>query len=163
MKQELKPISWGKHQIYKNFWLDLPDFIEVLSDLELDVFTPNTCQHLGDLGFVTWHGERMPKVKIIFDRIRALRPKDSCTAHIYISIFTKSITYGRHKDASDVFYTQGAGKTHWIVEDEGESYEYVLDEGDMLYLPKGTFHTPNPLTPRYGISVGFNTHAQREE
>ena len=161
--QDIKPVCWDKHQVYKNFWLDLPDFITVLSDLELDIDTPNSFQHIGRWGFVTWHGERMAKVKFILDGIHTLRPKDRCTAHIYLSIFSNSKTFGRHKDVSDVFYIQGVGKTSWLVEDNDVAYNYVLEEGDMLYIPKQMFHTPLPLTPRYGISIGFDTHTQRGE
>jgi hypothetical protein len=160
---DIKPLCWDRHQIYRNFWVGLPDFVTVLSDLELDIDRPDTFQHVGSLGFVTWHGYRIPRVKDILAKIQALRPQDSCSAHIYISIFSKSETFGRHKDVSDVFYIQGVGKTSWGVEDNGVSYSYVLEEGDMLYIPKQMFHTPSPLTPRYGISIGFDTHTQRGE
>ena len=162
-KVNIRPMDWDKHQVFKKLWADLPDFITVLSDLELDIFTPNASQHIGDLGFVTWHGERMPRVKTILGKIQALRPKDVCSAHIYISILSKSKTFGRHMDSTDVFYIQGAGKTSWVVEDEGEVFNYALEEGDMIYVPKGMYHTPFPLSPRYGISIGFDTHTQREE
>ena len=158
----IKPISWDKHQLYKNFWGDLPSFVEVLSDLETNLKQPNSSQHIGDMGFVTWKGERIPRIAEMLSDIQALRPDDVCTAHIYISVVSFSKTFGRHEDFSDVFYIQGEGKTDWLIEDAGQTHHYVLEKGDMVYVPNRMFHTPTPLSPRYGISIGFDTHTQRQ-
>ena len=158
---ELKPLSWDKHQLYKSFWKDLPSLFEIMVDLERNYMESEDVKQLHNLGFVTYKGHRIPRVKEVLDAIQAMRPKDKCTAHIYISMFSFSETFGKHNDSSDVFYIQGTGKTDWIVEDEGTNYHYVLEEGDMIFVPRGYYHTPSPLSTRYGISIGFDTHLQR--
>ena len=60
------------------------------------------------------------------------------------------------KDTTDVFYVEAQGKTRWIVYENNISYEYILEPGDMIFVPASIYHEIKPITPRVGISIGFN-------
>lgn len=149
-----------RHFFVKNFISinDLPSWQDVLNDLSLN-FTDNSptspINVQEDLGFVTYRGGRVAKVERIRREIAKLNPQLPCTAHLYISLMSFSKTFGRHKDTADVFYIQALGKTHWAIDFEGMQ-EYDLEEGDMVFIPAGVFHASTPLTPRVGLSIGFD-------
>lgn len=140
--------------LYKNAFQNLPTWEDVILDLDRNI---QECQHviaLNNLGFVTHFGERIPKVDQIVEEIKKKRPNEPMyTAHVYISLLHNSETFGNHKDETDVFFVLALGKMKWIIEDT-EVHE--LTAGDMLFIPKGVFHKPEPMTPRVGISIGFN-------
>ena len=137
---------------------ELPSWQEVLDDLSLN-FTENAptspINVLDDLGFVTYRGERMPKVERIRQVVAKFDTSLPCSAHLYISLMSFSKTFGRHKDNTDVFYIQALGKTHWVIDEDG-AHEYDLIVGDMLFIPAEMFHTSQPLTPRVGLSIGLD-------
>ena len=53
---------------------------------------------------------------------------------------------GPHTDQYDVFLLQADGKRRWLVGDAGAEDDWLLEPGDMLYLPPGVRH--------HGIAVG---------
>jgi len=133
----------------------LPTWDDILGDLDYNLHNGGHVKQLDNGGFVTHEGFRMEKVRELGDRIQAIRPSDLLTAHIYISLSSQSSTFGRHQDVShDVYYVQALGKAEWMDEDDGE-HTYTLEPGDMIYVAAGLFHTPRPLTPRAGLSFGF--------
>lgn len=145
-----------KHKIYKNYTVALPSWQNILEDLDLNIKDGLFVKQLENLGFVTYRGERIPSVDMLRQAIHAMHPEHSiCTAHIYISLLSFSNTLGRHKDDTDVFFIQALGQTKWIIEEE-KLHEYILNPGDMIFIPKEHWHTPIPLSPRVGISIGFN-------
>lgn len=137
---------------------ELPSWQDVLDDLSLN-FTENAptspINVLDDLGFVTYRGERLPKVERIRQVVAKFDTNLPCSAHLYISLMSFSKTFGRHKDSTDVFYIQALGKTHWVIDDDG-THEYDLTVGDMLFIPAEMFHASQPLTPRVGLSIGLD-------
>src|SRR2546425_5866253 len=79
---------------------------------------------------------------------------------------------GPHFDSYDVFLLQGPGKRRWRVGKPGNRLldpaaplkilrnfryesEWVLDAGDMLYLPPGWAHEGVALEPCFTYSIGF--------
>lgn len=79
---------------------------------------------------------------------------------------------GPHVDSYDVFLIQGAGRRRWRISSPREyalvpgvplklianfhsEHEYVLEAGDMLYLPPGWGHEGTALEPCVTFSVGF--------
>lgn len=92
---------------------------------------------------------------------------------VMISVATKGGGVGPHFDSYDVFLLQGHGKRRWRISQQSDlelvpdlpckilqrfeaEQEFVLEPGDMLYLPPhvahdGTAETHNCMT----ISVGF--------
>jgi ribosomal protein L16 Arg81 hydroxylase len=147
--------DWTRHQVFFNMWNDLPTWSEIFEDLENNMIAGRHVRVMNNFGFVTLYGENIPKVLKIKQEIQKLNPTAPCSAHIYISLFSKSETFGRHNDPSDVFFIQALGKTEWVIEDT-ETNKFVLSPGDMVYIPKHMFHTPFPKSPRVGLSIGFD-------
>ena len=140
--------------LHKNFFQDLPSWEDVILDLNRNIQEGQHVIALNNLGFVTHFGERMEKVKPIVDHIRTMRPNEPMyTAHVYISLLSNSETFSNHKDETDVFFVLALGKMKWIIDD---TEEHKLTAGDMLFIPKGAYHAPVPLSPRVGVSIGFN-------
>ncbi|HEX3098291.1 MAG TPA: cupin domain-containing protein [Usitatibacter sp.] len=86
---------------------------------------------------------------------------------------------GPHVDSYDVFLLQGRGRRRWrIARQEDVSFvpgldlkilrrfepqaEYVLEAGDMLYLPPGIAHDGVAETQCLTWSIGFRAPADRE-
>lgn len=142
----------------KGAFQDLPTWEDIILNFDDEVNNNRIeVRNFGDLGVATHHGENIPCVDNIRKKIHALRPnKKECTAHVYVSFLTKSKNLGAHKDGSDVFYIQALGKTRWEVHFNKQIEEYTLEPGDMIYVPKEIIHNPIPLSPRVGLSIGFN-------
>jgi mannose-6-phosphate isomerase-like protein (cupin superfamily) len=114
---------------------------------------PKSVKVLDNFGFVTHNAELIEKVKSIRDNIHLKRPEEPiCSAHLYISLTSISSTFGWHKDTTDVFFVQLLGKMKWEIEND---YEYILTPGDMIYVEKSIWHNTIPITPRAGVSIGF--------
>lgn len=88
---------------------------------------------------------------------------------------------GAHVDQYDVFLIQGIGQRHWAISDDPEApldfrpdielkqlkeflptHEWVLDPGDMLYLPPGVPHDGVALGDCMTLSVGMRAPSQAE-
>jgi 50S ribosomal protein L16 3-hydroxylase len=86
---------------------------------------------------------------------------------------------GPHFDSFDVFLLQGRGRRRWrvsrqrdlephpraplrILRDFHAEHEWVLEPGDMLYLPPGVAHEGTALGPCLTYSIGFRSPAARE-
>ena len=86
---------------------------------------------------------------------------------------------GPHFDSYDVFLLQGRGRRRWrvsrqrdleldpraplrILRDFRAGEEWVLEPGDMLYLPPGVAHEGTALGPCITYSIGFRSPAARE-
>jgi 50S ribosomal protein L16 3-hydroxylase len=65
---------------------------------------------------------------------------------------------GPHVDSYDVFLLQGPGRRRWKVWlSDRKTKTYVLDAGDMLYLPPGLKHDGVALDACFTYSIGFRT------
>jgi 50S ribosomal protein L16 3-hydroxylase len=86
---------------------------------------------------------------------------------------------GPHFDSYDVFLLQGRGRRRWrisrqrglepdphaplkILRGFRADREWVLEPGDMLYLPPGVAHEGTALGPCMTYSIGFRSPAARE-
>ncbi|HVK54859.1 MAG TPA: cupin domain-containing protein [Burkholderiales bacterium] len=86
---------------------------------------------------------------------------------------------GPHTDSYDVFLLQGPGKRRWrisaqkdteilpnaplkILKDFKPENEWVLEPGDMLYLPPGYAHEGVALTECMTYSIGFRAPSAQE-
>ena len=89
-------------------------------------------------------------------------------ANIYCSKQKDAKVFPIHADSTDNFLFHVRGKIRWFIYNEfhhkGMPYEpnsttllesFVLDEGDLLYIPKGQFHRVETLSPRISISFHF--------
>ena len=144
------------HKFVKNYWAFLPSWLAVLEDLQKNKIDGSHVIEMENESYVTHRGDRIFEVKCLMDYIKKSNPNiDSMDAHIYINLSTLSKTFGNHIDPVDVCYIQAQGQTEWIVTENREKYKYILNPGDLLYIPQGIYHNPKPLTPRVGLSIGL--------
>ncbi len=86
---------------------------------------------------------------------------------------------GPHVDSYDVFLLQAGGRRRWrlsakgarefdadapirVLRDFHPDEEWLLDPGDMLYLPPGWAHEGTALEPCFTYSIGFRAPALAE-
>ncbi len=100
---------------------------------------------------------------------------------VMVSFAPEHGTVGPHADNYDVFLIQGPGRRRWqlsyqecgpeqlipdlpvrILRDFQPEEEYILEEGDMLYLPPGVVHHGVALEDCITISVGYRAPAIAE-
>jgi 50S ribosomal protein L16 3-hydroxylase len=100
---------------------------------------------------------------------------------VMVSYAPEHGTVGPHADNYDVFLIQGPGRRRWqlsyqdcsadrlipglpvrILADFQPEEEYILEEGDMLYLPPGVVHHGVALEDCITISVGYRAPAIAE-
>jgi hypothetical protein len=62
-----------------------------------------------------------------------------------------------HADDFDVFFIEMLGVTRWdIYKDDVKINSFIVNPGDVIVVPKGTYHQVTALTSRFGVSIGFN-------
>src|SRR5260370_20474601 len=86
---------------------------------------------------------------------------------------------GPHFDSYDVFLLQGPGRRRWSVDKQRApeldpkaplrilrnfraEEEWLLEPGDMLYLPPGWAHDGVALEPSFTYSIGFRAPSHQE-
>jgi 50S ribosomal protein L16 3-hydroxylase len=93
---------------------------------------------------------------------------------VMVSYATDGAGVGPHFDQYDVFLLQGAGKRHWkvgprcdhttpviesgglkLIEEFESSQTYVLEPGDVLYVPPGFAHWGSAVGESMTFSLGF--------
>jgi len=98
---------------------------------------------------------------------------------VMVSYAARGGGVGPHVDSYDVFLVQGAGVRRWriarprayrldpraplrMLADFRHEREWVLESGDLLYLPPGWAHDGTALTPCLTYSIGFRAPAAQE-
>ena len=98
---------------------------------------------------------------------------------VMISYAARGGGVGPHIDSYDVFLLQGTGRRRWRIARGGATEldpraplrilkrfrarrEWVLEPGDMLYLPPGVAHDGVALEPCFTYSIGFRAPSTRE-
>ena len=70
--------------------------------------------------------------------------------------------YKLHYDSTDVFHLQCLGKSEWHLSkskedfDEGLQDIITMNPGDIMFIPKGTWHMVRSLSPRVGMTMNYN-------
>jgi len=95
-------------------------------------------------------------------------------ANIYCSKREDAKVFPIHADSTDNFLFHVRGKIRWFIYNEfhfpGMMYSpqsttllesFVLDEGDLLYIPKGQYHRVETLSPRISISFHFTERGDK--
>ena len=67
--------------------------------------------------------------------------------HLFISFTSNAQVFGRHRDTDDVFLVQAIGRMIYELDKE-----YILNPGDSLFVPRGTYHAPKVIEPRVTLS-----------
>jgi mannose-6-phosphate isomerase-like protein (cupin superfamily) len=70
-------------------------------------------------------------------------------AHMYISLVAGHVGYKPHDDVVDVWFWQCQGVSKWTV----GGFQYTMNPGDLIFIPAGTEHGVESLSPRAGISM----------
>jgi hypothetical protein len=78
----------------------------------------------------------------------------------FISLNTVDASLIEHFDYANVLHWNIKGKTKYTVKGMTNTFDDVLDEGDMLFIPSQAMHLPQPLTPRAAISFVFGRKKQ---
>jgi hypothetical protein len=109
------------------------------------------------------HIRDMPKVKKFYNHFYSLLGSVDAETEggggMYVDFISKQHTSSAHFDGADNFHWQAQGKTLWKigkVEDfnfVGEVDEIILEQSDMIFLPKGIGHEVEALTPRAGVTL----------
>jgi 50S ribosomal protein L16 3-hydroxylase len=98
---------------------------------------------------------------------------------IMVSYAVRGGGVGPHFDSYDVFLLQGPGRRRWrvgrqreleldpkaplrILRDFRPEKEWLLEPGDMLYLPPGWAHEGVALEPCFTYSIGFRAPSNQE-
>jgi 50S ribosomal protein L16 3-hydroxylase len=100
---------------------------------------------------------------------------------LMVSFATAGGSVGAHVDQYDVFLLQARGRRHWLIDDRAESdlsldheaplkllkhfkpnKQWVLEPGDMLYLPPGVPHHGVALDDCMTFSIGLRAPSDAE-
>lgn len=70
--------------------------------------------------------------------------------HLFFSLVSgnKSIT---HRDENDVYILGAHGKTLYRINNE----DFIVEKGDLLYIPRHQLHKAIGFTPRISLSYGI--------
>ena len=96
-------------------------------------------------GFFISHNAQ--RISLMQDVLKDLK---CSVAHLYIAIDITNPGFSNHVDKVDVWFWQNKGTTLW---DFDNSDNYTLYEGDLIYIPKGTYHKVSSVEARFGISM----------
>src|SRR5919106_4561412 len=95
---------------------------------------------------VNLHGAGAERLLQRFNFVPQARLED-----VMVSYATPGGGVGAHVDNYDVFLLQGPGRRAWRIEKK----RFVVECGDLLYLPPGARHDGVALEPCFTYSVGF--------
>jgi len=148
--------SSSSHKYIKKFLTRVPDWKKIISNIDLNIQYKISTKSLPGGGIVLHDIFNIEEVEFILNEIKNNNPNNNYSHHVYISLSKKSKTFGRHKDKFDVWYWQCIGSTQWKIFESNENISYILEPGDIIYVPRGIFHDVIPLSPRVGISFGLD-------
>jgi mannose-6-phosphate isomerase-like protein (cupin superfamily) len=126
--------------------LNTPSWDEILNNFNQAALNKEPLKNSSP-GFFTSHSaQHMSTVKTVLNDLRLKE------AHLYFNITELSEAFTKHKDNMDVYFWQAKGGSKWSIGDKGQE-EYILKEGDLIYVPALTYHKVTPIGPRAGISM----------
>ena len=71
--------------------------------------------------------------------------------HVYTSLGSNSLTFGKHRDDTDVLIIQSIGQIEYEIEDD----IITLNPGDGIIIKEGVYHTPIVKEPRVTLSFSW--------
>jgi mannose-6-phosphate isomerase-like protein (cupin superfamily) len=148
-------IKRKNHEYVKDFYKNLISWDKIIQSIDDNLQSNSFIKVLSNFGMVLHDIRDIEEIYPIMNQIIASNPGYNYSAHAYISFSKESKTFGKHKDNSDVWFWQSIGSTKWTVYDE-ETNIYILNPGDMIYVPSKMYHDTSPLSPRVGISFGID-------
>jgi hypothetical protein len=172
--ENILKIKNGIPFVVKKTGLPLVNWEQALDLLDYDINNnPDSVRRYGEHGFMLLNAERIQLVDLfvkelysIFEKSLEFSPdffdpiNPSSEHHIYLSLTTDSKSYGgRHFDYSNVVFLQLNGKSRWKIYRENSSdleLDDILNPGDIVYCPSKRHHEVIAITPRFGVSLGFD-------
>jgi len=85
---------------------------------------------------------------LLQNKFNTLNKKSDLDLYFSLVSGNKSIA---HRDGYDVYIVGVYGKTLYRVNDE----DFIVEKGDLLYIPKNELHKAIGLTPRITLSYGI--------
>ena len=131
---------------WKKYNCDCPSWTELLENFNYSMMSNEEIIHIPPTFFVSHEANKIKKVQ------KVLKDLELNQAHLYFNLTCINKSFGRHKDADDVFFWQVQGKTKWNFDNFDPE---ILEPGDLIKVPKGIYHSVVPLTPRAGISMSL--------
>ena len=133
--------------LQRNFNEDVVTWGEAIHDYDKSKNENLSIRESSPFGFFVTHDiHYLPRVKKVLDILNLN------FAHLYCNLTTEAPTFGEHVDQVDVYFWQCQGSTKWIINEK----IFILDPGDLLFVPKGMKHDVIPLCPRIGISMSYD-------
>jgi mannose-6-phosphate isomerase-like protein (cupin superfamily) len=129
----------------KKYNLNVPSWETLLENLNWSITNNKIVKHKCP-GFLISH--QAYKIKEVKPILKDLKLDD---AHLYINL-CKGDTMGRHWDGTDVYFWQVKGTSIWHF----DTKKVTLKTGDLLYIPKKTWHGVEATEPRAGISMSID-------
>ena len=112
---------------------------------------------------------KLPKfAKNIIENLKEYFPLNKITCQAFCTFGEEGKSYKIHRDTMDVLYMQVRGEVNWQVwKSFSETAETIISPengecifskhftpGDMIWIPRNTFHLAEPINTRVGFSFG---------
>ncbi len=85
----------------------------------------------------------------VFNRVN--EEMNTKVLHVYTSLGSNSLTFGKHNDDTDVLIIQSIGQIVYEIEDD----IITLNPGDGIIIKEGVYHTPIVKEPRVTLSFSW--------
>lgn len=108
------------------------------------------------------NSKNFPCIEIKLEKLKnfhsSLKGLGKCTGYFgAVSLTDKEPTTGKHSDPIDVVYCQFVGSVTWTIFDEYNTEIFILNPGDIIYVPKSVVHEVKSSNPRAAISFMFES------
>jgi ribosomal protein L16 Arg81 hydroxylase len=145
----------------------LPDWSDIINSVDYAMKedsiqeSPINCDQVGNVRFFDRlllainHAERYdyPGLKEIYEYFKSLNV-ELLKALVIVHFSSLQKTTGRHYDEKSVMYIQLINSVVWNVWENGLKKEFILEPGDIMFMPKMIEHEVVPIMPRVGITFG---------
>lgn len=151
--------SSKNHKFLTNIFSPNFTWNDVIKNIDISIQNnlSGTIFEMGGISLFEIYG--IKDCELFMETLKKNNPKNNYfTSHMYISLSKKSKSFGKHRDNSDVWVWQCIGRSKWSVFENSKEFQYTLNPGDFLYIPKLIFHKATPLSPRVSISFGIDYH-----
>lgn len=113
--------------------------------------------------------------KEIVSKLRSTFYKNNISLYSFSGFTQDSKSFEIHKDKMDVLYLQVIGEINWsiwtselnegnITPEQGSCiFKEKFVPGNWIYIPRGTYHFIEPITPRVGFSFGIESDPDPKE
>lgn len=155
----------------KGFFPNTPEWFDFINHINDMAQADSTCRNSNSENFIgrvnLWQlltltvedpsEVSFPDFNIYLNKLKSMHPHEFDAAYSIISFTSIEPTTGRHYDPKDVFYFQCIGSVIWKIETAYEVREYLLEPGDVLFVPANLHHEVFSLEPRAAISFTFDS------